>query len=241
MTTNTNDKLDYLIALATLGSEENDLNDPDLSDDSIQFDRSYYRKRSSYIRRYRRRDTVRALKTFALRMAIFTVLLTFSTVVLIGCVPQLNDTIYYSVSKWYDEYATLKYGPSTVDPNASGADYTLFPPDHIQNIVAPYLLPDNLIAKTVMSDKKNNQINYYKDEIAVLSFSQSTLDEREISFDSTDSVYYTVDISGISGIAVENEREHTNYLYWSDGNYLYELNSNQYSVGSLVRIAENVK
>ena len=44
-----------------------------------------------------------------------------------------------------------------------------------------------------------------------------------------------------TGIAVENENDRTVYLYWSDGNYFYELNSTVYSVGNLIKIAESVK
>lgn len=241
MITSNHDKLDCMISLAMLDSEENDLHNVNPTENAVQFDRSYYKKRSSYIRRYKRRESVRMLKTFALRVAIFTVLLIFSTTVLIGCVPKLNETVYYSVSKWYEEYVTAKYGPSLTDPDISVADIDTQPPTHIESIVTPSLFTDRLIEETVFSDKNNNKLIYRQDESTVLSFSQSTLDERKITFDSTESVFYTVDIGGKSGIAVENENDRTVYLYWSDGNYFYELNSTVYSIGNLIKIAESVK
>lgn len=241
MTTNNNDKLDYLIALAMLDSEENDLNSLVSPESDIEFDRSYYKKRSSYIRKYKRRESARILKSFGLRVAVFTVLTAFSAVVLIGCVPKLNETAYNSVSKWYNEYVTEKYGPSNTNTNPLYSNLGSHPPEHIKDIVAPHFLPDGLIENIIHSDRNNNHINYYQSEKLVLSFLQSTLDEREVTFDSTNSVYYNVNISGISGIAVENDDNHSIYLYWSDGCYFYELSSTEYSIGSLIRIAESVK
>ena len=78
MITNNKDKLDYLIAMATLESEEGNLDVSSLSDnDKFQFDRSYYKKRSVYIRKYRRRESVRMLKAFSLRVAVLSVFIIF--------------------------------------------------------------------------------------------------------------------------------------------------------------------
>ena len=239
MITNNKDKLDYLIAMATLESEEGNLDVSSLSDnDKFQFDRSYYKKRSGYIRKYRRRESVKMLKAFSLRVAVLSVFIIFSAVVLIGCVPKLNETVYYSVSKWYDDYVTEKYGPSLTDTNTLGSTVDTRPPMHIEKIFTPHIVIDSLTEKTVFSDRNNNNIIYYQGELPVLSFFQSTLDERKVTFETTESIYYSVNVGDASGIAVE--LDNTVYVYWSDGSYFYELNSTEYSVGSLIKIAESV-
>jgi hypothetical protein len=107
---NKSDKLDHLIALAPMkcaAEEAQELNKLDTS--NVNFDSSYYSKRSKIINKHKRRPTARLAKMVAIRVAAVLMVLITLGCVLIGCVPEWREAIFNAIVEWYDDCFTVRY------------------------------------------------------------------------------------------------------------------------------------
>ena len=104
------DKLDYLIALASIGCGDDDVewfNNLDTS--TVVFDQSFYRIRDRKIRRYKRKPFVNAFKKVMSRVAVAILAIISAGTLAVAAIPSLREAVFGAIVEWYEDYLTINY------------------------------------------------------------------------------------------------------------------------------------
>lgn len=237
---NNADKFDHLISLAALKCTEEEakkLNEPDTSD--VEFGKSYYRKRSRIIRKYRGGYKASGFAVMAVKLAAAAVIIVALLAVLIGCVPGLRQAIYDAVIEWYDEYLSIRFEGPGIPEKETEENGT--PPTCIEEHHKPTNLPEGVWEDVILNKNTQISIDYYNGEKYLFSFSQSLLGSNSISVDNEGATITYADINGNSAIVIENKTTNVVSIIWNDKEYVYLLTTEILELEELMQYAKSVE
>lgn len=237
---NNADKFDHLISLAALKCTEEEakkLNEPDTSD--VEFGKSYYRKRSKIIRKYRGGYKASGFAVMAVKLAAAAVIIVALLAVLIGCVPGLRQAMYDVVIEWYEEYLSIRFEGPGIPEKETEEDGT--PPTCIEEHHKPTDLPEDVWEEVVLNKNTQISIDYYNGEEYLFSFSQSLLGSNSISVDNEGATITYADINGNSAIVIENKTTNVVSIIWNDKEYVYLLTTEILELEELMQYAKSVE
>ena len=237
---NNADKFDHLISLAALKCTEEEakkLNESDTSD--VEFGKSYYRKRSRIIRKYRGGYKASSFAVMAVKLAAAAVIIVALLAVLIGCVPGLRQAIYDAVIEWYEEYLSIRFEGPGIPEIETEEDGT--PPTCIEEVRKPTDLPEGVWEDVLINTNYRKTIDYYMGEVYLFSFSQLLLDTNGISFDNEGATVTYADINGNNATIIDNKTENVISIVWNDKEYVYLLTTEILELEELMHYAKSVK
>ena len=238
---NNADKFDHLISLAALKCTEEEakkLNESDTSD--VEFGKSYYRKRSRIIRKYRGGYKASVFAVMAVKLAAAAVIIVALLAVLIGCVPGLRQAIYDAVIEWYEEYLSIRFDGSGIPEKETEEDDGT-PPTCIEEHHKPTNLPEGVWEDVLINTDYEITIDYYMGEEYLFSFSQLLLDTNGISFDNEGATVTYAVINGNNATVIEYETNSTICIVWNDEEYIYLLTTEVFELEELMHYAKSVK
>ncbi|MBR2388514.1 MAG: DUF4367 domain-containing protein [Clostridia bacterium] len=247
---NNSDKFDHLISLSAIKCTEEDaekLNELDTSD--VVFDPSYYKKRNKIINKYRRAPSLKSTKSVMLRLAAAIMIVIMIGGALIGCVPSLRKAIFDAIVKWYDRFVTVSYDNEEGREKETGyeeestlqIDADPVVPKSIENIRKPRDLPEGVWEDLVIQSSTGLEIDYYRNEDYLFSFSQMLLKPNDNRVDNEDVDITYVKINSNDGTVVEYENKKEIILFWCDGEYSYRIVAAECDFETLIKYAESVK
>lgn len=250
------DKLDYLIDLALLDSEDTDIALYDSLDVStVVFDKSFYKKRDRIVRKYKHKPTWRKVRDIGYKAAAVALALIVAGTITVAAIKPLRDAVIKAVVEWYDNYIMVSYNIPKTDTNAEksaekadGAQSTeqsagasVVIPTLIEEIRKPTNLPEGVVEDMVISNNSTVIIDYYLDEELIYSFQQMLLDDNGLNIDNISAEVTNILINEYEAKIVEFVENGEKTIIWTDGEYLYEITSVMCEAEELKLVAESVK
>mgnify|MGYP003290713408 CR=1 FL=1 len=244
------DRFDHLIALAATkctDEEARQLNELDTS--SVEFDSSYYKKRSQMIRKYRHGAKKVSLKVIAVRAVAAVMIVAVMLAILISCVPELRKAIYNAIIEWYDDFFAVRYegndgleqetgyNGGSMSKSSTWADA----PTYIASVRKPTDLPEGVWEKVVSKTSAKINLDYYLGEEYLFSFSQFILEPSDKCVDSEEIDVSYVKINGNDATIVEYIAQSEICVFWNDKEYTYQIVSDVVGINELLKYAESVK
>ena len=247
---NNSDKLDHLISLSAIKCTEEDakkLKDIDTSD--VVFDSSYYRKRNKIINKYKCKPSIKSTKSLMVKVIAAILIMVMLSGALIGCMPRLREAIFNAIVKWYDRFATVSYDNEDArekengyeEESTSQIDIDIAAPTRIIDIRKPRDLPKGVWEDLVIQSSTGLEIDYYRSEDYLFSFSQMLLKSNDKRVDNEDVDIIYVKINGNDATVVEYVNKKEIYILWNDGEYSYQIISTECDLETLISYAESVK
>ena len=230
--------------------EAQELNKLDTS--NVNFDSSYYSKRSKIINKHKRRPTARLTRMVAIRVAAVLVVLITLGCVLIGCVPEWREAIFNAIVEWYDDCFTVRYENPAGNEQETGyteetttataeTEQAIIAPTYIVSERKPLDLPDGAWEDIVISNQTRISIDYYLDDKYLFSFEQFLLEPNDKYVDNEDADVFYIVINGYTATVVEYVNKKEINIFWNDSEYSYHIFSTECDLDTLVEYAESVK
>lgn len=247
---NNSDKFDHLISLSAIKCTEEDakkLKDIDTSD--VVFDSSYHRKRNKIINKYRHKPSLKSTKSVMIRVLAAIMIMVMLSCALIGCMPRLREAIFNAIVRWYESYVTVNYENQDgremetgyEEETVSQADTDGVAPRYIENVRKPTGLHEEVWEDMVTKSNTRINIDYYCNEDYLFSYSQMLLEQNDSRIDNEE-VYVThVKINDNDATSIEYINKKEIVIFWSDGEYSYNMSSTECNLDELIKYAESVK
>ena len=254
------DKLDLMIGLALSLERDKDLVMFDELDTSeVIKDKKYYQVKKSIFRNYRIKTVMRHIKTGVPKVAVFIVAILSAATIAVTSIKPLRNAVIDAIIEWRDEYLTIRYNvpesayteeeettESTTEDTSSVQGLqtpaeTIIPPKSIEEVRKPTYFEDGFVEDVVMKNSNVVLIDYYRNEEFIYSFEQSLLTDTTVNIDNDLVTIKNVGLGETSYQIVENKYDNLIVVIWSDGEYLYQLNSDDCDMEYLLDIAQSVE
>ena len=244
--TTRNDKFDYLISLAAVECMNDDAEKVrSLDVSNVTFDKYYYRKKRRVLRKYDSMPFAKGFRSFAVKAAVIVMAILSSAVILISCVPNLREAIFDAIVEWYDNYITIHYDPSESNTDSDHGESTsgeaVKVPTCIEEVRKPRNLPEGVWEDVLVQNTAKTNIDYYKNDIWLFSFSQLVLTADDKYLDNENAQISYIDINGSLATIIQYEEKNEIHLIWTDGKYYYYMISNICDIKELTGFAESVE
>ena len=250
------DKLDYLIALASIGCGEDDVemfNSLDTS--SVVFDKSFYRIRDRRIRQYKRKPFVNAFKKVMSRVAVVILAILSAGIITVAAIPSLRNAVWGAIVEWYEDYLTINYempddeieeteGVNSADTETgqdSEPSEEIVAPKWIEEVKTPKYYQEGLIEDIAVQGKTQIIVDYYLGENLFYSYKQLTFSEDAMYIDNVAATVQDIEINGYKAYLVEFVDSSHKKIIWSDGLYIYQLTTELCEFDLLITVAKSVE
>lgn len=247
------DKLDYLICIAASKCYDDYAKEFDAIDTSnVAFSKSYESKKKRIIWQYKNKDRNNKIKKVAFRIAICAMLIMSIFFVTVMAVEPLREALFETVIEWYDDYFTIRFESPTSVPTSigdSGLSETpteppvpvITPPTIIEEVRKPTYLPEGVEEEPVMETKAMVMTEYYLGDELYCSFSQKLLEEYDKYIDNEGAIIDEVNVGEYKATLATYDGKDDVYLFWTDGEYIYQLYTYFAPTDELIKIAESIK
>ena len=250
------DKLDYLIALASIGCGDDDVewfNNLDTS--TVVFDQSFYRIRDRRIRRYKRKPFVNAFKKVMSRVAVAVLAIISAGTLAVAAIPSLREAVFGAIVEWYENYLTINYempdddtaetesvnGAETETKQDNETTEEIIAPKWIEEVKTPKYYQEGLIEDIVFKGKIQVIVDYYLGENILYSYKQLPFSEDNMYVNNEDAIVQNTHINGYSANLVELVDSSHKKVIWTDGLYIYQLTTETCNFDLLIMVAESVE
>jgi len=250
------DKLDYLIALASIDCGEDDVemfNNLDTS--KVVFDKSFYRIRDRRIRQYKRKPFVNAFKKVTSRVAVVVLAILSAGMITVAAIPSLRNAVWGAIVEWYEDYLTINYeipndeieetesvnGVETEAAQDSEPNEEIVRPKKLEQIKKPTYYQEGVIEDIAVQSKTQICFDYYLDESLLYSYKQLIFSEDAMYVNNESAVVQNIDINGCTGYLVELVESSNKKIIWTDSLYIYQLTTESCNFDLLIKVAESVE
>ena len=229
-----NDKYDYLIAMATLDAENDDVemfdnidtSDVVLSGQAVrkinELIKTSHKNPDKHITKVRRILSHVAIVALVVISAMFTVMMSVSAI---------RNAIWSVIVEWQDQYLSVDYE----------SNVPVSPPATLEEVRKPALLPQGAEEAVIFDDKWSYFTEYYVENECCLVFHQSRLNTGESYIDSETVIIEEVMIGEFEGLLLTYEKSTDVIVLWNDGEYRYTLTGYGIDPEILIMIAKSVK
>ncbi len=211
----------------------------------VMLDRRFSRSCDRMLRREENRENVARARKISFRIALCVLLLLSAMFLTIMSVSATRQALWKVANEWTNSRMEIRFEPSVfltdltgkvVSGNALGTQ----PPRYVKQIRRPAELPDGWSEKVLSSGKAGFVADYYLNGYDICTYTQSTLDQFSMIFDSTDDTYSETTVNGYRAYVYTNREEKVICLVWNDGEYAYYIISYA-DLQQTVRLAESVE
>lgn len=259
MNTEINDKLDVLIALSAKDCGNDDVEMfRSLDKSDVNLGKNFYAKQRRIVNKYERKPTVTLLRKCLIRVAVALMALMSVGFLTVMAVPDLREAVFEAVVEWYENYVSIRFEPSGGENNehtdtkssttsASSeitgesdiANTVITPPTKIEKVMKPTYIPEGAEEDIVMNSMISVIIDYYLGDDVVLSYTQTTYNNRDKLYDNKTSISREIDVNGHSAVILEFESD-GQAIIWTDGVYYFEIVSSVFDINELIKAASSV-
>lgn len=249
------DKLDHLIAIASIGCGEDDVewfNNLDVS--IVVFDKSFYRIRDRRIRQYKRKPFVKAFKKVMSQVAVAVLAIISAGSLAVAAIPSLREAVFGAIVEWYEDYLTINYeipddeaevtegvpGAATETGQESEPTKEIVRPVKIEQVKKPSYYQEGLVEDIVYQSTTQICLDYYLDENLLYSYKQLVFSEDAMYIDNVSATVQDIEISGYKAYLVEFIESSQKKIIWSDELYIYQLITESCNFDLLIMVAESV-
>lgn len=234
------DKLDYLIALAAVGCDDEDVEKfNNLDTSKVVFDKSFYRIRDRKIRQYKRRPFVKAFKKVMSRVAVVVLAILSAGMITVAAIPSLREALFDAIVDWYEDYITINYKTSEdeiVKPDAA-QNY----PTTIEQVKKPTYYQEGLVENIAHQNNMQICIDYYFGDELLFSYKQLVFSENDMYINNKSAVVQNMEISGCKANLIELVDSSHKEIIWTDGMYIYQLFTDVCDLELLITVAKSIK
>lgn len=253
------DKLDMMIVLGAkdCGNDDVDMLD-NLDTSKVVLDKSFHRKKVRIVEKHKHHSTILALKKGVLCIISVLVLIASLGFTTIMAISPMRKAVFGVVVEWYENYITIRYeqtdnlvtDASTGDTedtkenpenSSSNNGSVIVPPTVIKEVRKPTLLDENVIEDIVMENKAVVCIDYYKGEELAYTYNQMLLSNRDMYLDNEGAIIETIDINGNAGTVIQHSGFSAISIYWSDGEYIYQVITQTAPLEEVIAVCRSVK
>ena len=234
------DKLDHLIAIASIGCGEDDVewfNNLDVS--TVVFDKSFYRIRDRRIRQYKRKPFVNAFNKIMSRVAVVVLAILSAGMITVAAIPSLRNAVWGAIVEWYEDYITINYTMS--DDEIVKTDVAVNRPTRIEQVKKPTYYQEGLEESVAHQNIAQVYIDYYLSNELLYSYKQLVYSENDMYVDNKSATVNNIQINGLTAYLVEYTDSFCKKIIWTDGLYTYHIFTESCDVELLIKIAESVK
>ena len=228
------DKYDYLIAMATLDAENDDVEMFDNIDTSdVVLSGQVVRKINKLIKTSHKNPDKHITKVCRIlsHVAIVALVVISAMFTVMMSVSAIRNAIWNVIVEWQDQYLSVDY-----ESNVPAS-----PPATLEEVRKPTLLPQGVEESVIFDDKWSYFTEYYIENECCLVFHQSRLNTGESYIDSETVIIEDVMIGEFEGLLLTYEKNTDTIILWNDGEYRYTLTGYGIDPEILIMIAKSVK
>lgn len=249
-----NDKLDFLLSMASHSIAEKLLEEYDNIDTSdIVFDDYYKKKKRKIIRHERIQPIIKGAKKILSRVAVIFLVIISAAFITIMSVSAIREAVWSFIVEKYENYVTIRFVQAETDNEALRSDVSkdnaiqtenksaLKAPIAIEEYKKPSYLPFGFVEDIVFKNQSAFAVDYYSENKWVCSYYQVLFTDDEKYFDNSSVNIENVKVGGYKGVLITHEDSTMKSLYWHDEKYTYTLTVSSMDSKTLISVAESVR
>ncbi len=228
------DELDVWLIAAARGCGNAEVAEFEALDTSgVKLDDAFQRKMKRIIKRGGVTSPLPVVKKVAVRVAAAIVAIMVLGVITVMAVPELRETLFETVIRWYDNYITIDFLPLK-----NSADNISHPNADV--VMLPEYIPSGAERKIIVADSTRAVVDYFRNGEYFCTYMQNQVMGGTHAYDSQALVKITnVMVDGCSAMLLDYGNDEC-MLVWHDEIYRYNIYARQMEVDEIIEMAESI-